>query len=81
MSGPAVMSWYWILAYFVNVPTTLNASGLGAALGAVVATQVVVAGARGVIVGVAGFGVCVGDPFGVGVNVGETGAPVEIVMA
>ena len=81
MSGPAVMSAYLVLACFVNVPITLNATGLGAALGAVVATQVVVAGGRGVIVGVTGFGVCVGDPDGVAVNVGETGAPVEITMA
>ena len=81
MSAPAVMSWYWVLDLFVNVPITLNATGVGAALGAVVATQVVVAGGRGVIVGVARFGVCVGDPDAVAVNVGETGAPVEIVMA
>jgi hypothetical protein len=59
----------------------LNATGLGVALGAVVATQVVVAGGLGVSVGVSGFGVCVGDPDGVGVNVGETGAPVRSVMA
>ncbi|MGB3550089.1 MAG: hypothetical protein WA993_05335 [Candidatus Binatus sp.] len=65
----------------MNVPITLNATGVDVELGAVVGTQVVVAGGRGVIVGVAGFGVCVGDPDGVGVNVGETGAPVEIVMA
>jgi hypothetical protein len=35
----------------------LNATGLGAALGAVVATQVVVAAGRGVNVGVGGVGV------------------------
>jgi hypothetical protein len=75
------MSWYLVLACFVNVPITLNATGLGVALGAVVGTQVVVAGGRSVIVGVGRFGVGVGDPDGVGVNVGETGAPVEIIMA
>ena len=80
MSGPAVMSWYrGLYPFLTNLPITLNATGVGAALGAVVATQVVVAAGRGVNVGVR---VGVGDFLlvEVGENVGEDGGPSAIVM-
>jgi len=73
------MSWYWVLDPFVSVPITLNAIGVGVALGAVVGTQVVVDAARGVNVGVAlGLGVLL--EVEVAENVGEGGAPSPIVM-
>ena len=80
MSGAAVSSWYWVLDPFVNVPITLNATGppVGTPVGPP-GTVVLVAAGRGVNVGVA-FGVREGDPDGVGVNVGEVGGPLAIVM-
>ena len=82
MNGPAVMSWYWVLDPFVNVPITLNTTvpPVGTALGPELDTVVLVAAGRGVSVGVGRFGVLVGDPTGVGVNVGEAGGPFAMVM-
>ena len=71
----------------MNVPIALNAivPPVGTLPGSIV---VLVAAGRGVNVGVGTFGVLVGvgvfcplDVVAVGVNVGEGGAPVEIVMA
>jgi hypothetical protein len=61
------------------VPIALNCTGLGAAPGAVVATQVVVAAGRGVKVAVGVFlGVLL--EVGVGSNVGVGSGPSEIVI-
>jgi len=88
------MSVNLILDFFVDVPIALNWTGLGVPSGAVVATQVVVAGGRGVNVGVIlGVLVAVGEGVFVfvvdevlvgvaeGVNEGVAGGPSAIVMA
>lgn len=82
VSDPAVMSWYWTCDLLTNVPITLNATvpPVGTAFGPELDTLVLVAAGRGVNVGVGRLGVCVGDPTGAGVNVGETGGPFAIVM-
>jgi hypothetical protein len=75
-----VMSWNCILVIlFTNVPIALNWTGLGTPVGAVVATQVVVAAGRGVTVGVTvGLGVLLAVE--VGKNVGVGAGPSAIVM-
>jgi len=83
VAGPVVISSYFILDFFVNVPTALNETvpPVGTPSGPMLTILVLVAAGRGVKVGVAvfvGLGVFVGG--GVGVKVGEGGAPVEIVM-
>jgi hypothetical protein len=77
---PAVWQ-FTVLFPFVKVPITLNATGppVGTPVGPP-GTVVLVAAGRGVNVGVC-FGVRVGDPDGEGVNVGEVGGPLAIVMA
>jgi hypothetical protein len=81
VSGPAVMSWYWVLDFFVNVPITLNATvpPVGTAFGPELDKVVLVDAARGVNVGVTvGLGVLL--EVEVAENVGEGGAPPAIVM-
>jgi len=82
VSGAAVMSWYSTFLFLVNVPIALNATvpPVGTASGPVLDKVVLVAAGRGVNVG---DGDGVGDFLlvEVAVNVGEGGAPVEIVMA
>ncbi|MFZ0246887.1 hypothetical protein [Candidatus Binatus sp.] len=81
MSGPAVMSSYWVFDPLMNSPITLNATvpPVGTAFGPELDTLVLVAAGRGVNVA---DGVAAGDllEVGVGVNVGEAGGPFAIVM-
>ena len=81
VSGPAVMSWYWVLDFLVNVPITLNATvpPVGTAFGPELDKVVLVAAGRGVNVGVTvGLGVLL--EVEVAENVGEGGGPSAIVM-
>jgi hypothetical protein len=77
--GDIVMSWILELDFLVKVPIALNWTGLAAAEGAVVATQVVLAAGRGVNVAVTvGLGVLL--DVGVGMNVGVGSGPSAIVI-
>jgi hypothetical protein len=74
-----------VLFFFLNVPIALNATvpPVGTASGPLLNMVVLVAAGRGVNVGVGALGVFVGvfDDVGDGVNVGEGGAPLAIVIS